>query len=327
MSGIFKFKKETDLKSPNESLRLTESDFSIMTPDGRFIQFDYEYDKSEDADMLKVQPGIFAIASENMKMVLKKTSFTKHRIMEDSISTKEITNKINIFFSKVDVYKKYDLDPKRAMLLYGSAGMGKSVVISKVCEEYTKNDDTVVVLWPSDKYEARDVKAFLKSFDYITNKITRLILVIEDLGGVENADGPRRYSESSLLSLLDNVENTFKIPTMILATTNHPEKFLENLTDRPQRFDDVLEVKPPSGEFRAKFLDFFSQGAASDAAKEMIKQEKFASLSVAHLKEIVIRSAIYDITIEEAILQIAAQSARAKKGFSKGAGRMGMGSE
>jgi SpoVK/Ycf46/Vps4 family AAA+-type ATPase len=327
MAGTFKLKKSTDLNIPNDTLQLIESDFSIMTPDGKFLQFEYDYSKQDEEVLLKVKPGIFAISTENMKMILKKTSFTKQRILEENLSTIEITNKINIFFNKIDVYKKYGLDPKRAMLLYGAAGTGKTLVISKVCEEYTKDNDTLVVLWPSDKYEARDVKAFFKTFEYETNKVTRLILVIEDLGGVENADGPRRYSESSLLSLLDNAESTFKIPTMILATTNHPEKFLENLTDRPQRFDDVIEVKPPSGEFRAKFLEFFSQGEASEASREMIKQTKYDSMSVAHVKEIVIRSAIYDISIEEAILQIAAQSARAKKGFTKAKASMGMGGE
>ena len=324
-SGYFKFSKATNLNNLKENDILPESDFSIMTPDGMFNQFEYVWDRSQEDHSYQVLPGIFAIAAENMKIVLKKTSFTKQRILEENVSTAEITKKINTFFSKIDVYKKYGMDPKRAMLLYGPAGTGKTLVISKVCEEYVAANNTLVVLWPSDKFEARDVKAFLKTFDYVTNKVERLILVIEDLGGVENADGPRRYSESSLLSLLDNAESTFKIPTMILATTNHPEKFLENLTDRPQRFDDVIEVKPPTGEFRAKFLEFFSQGEASEAAKEMIKEKKFDNLSVAHIKEVVIRSAIYDITIEESIGQIAAQSANAKKGFAKGLGKMGMG--
>jgi len=325
MSGMFKFKKATNLQLHNDSLQIEESDFSIMTPNGQFLQFDYEYDKSKEDNNYKVEPGIFAIASENMRIILKKTSFTAQRVLEESVSTKEITNKINTFFNKIDVYRKYGLDPKRALLLYGAPGCGKSVVISKVCEEYAKDNSTLIVIWPSDKFEARDVKAFLKSFNYEANSITKLILVIEDLGGVENADGPRRYSESSLLSLLDNVEKTFSVPTMIIATTNHPEKFLENLTDRPQRFDDVMEVKAPSGEFRAKFLDFFSQGDASIAAQDMVKDKKFDGFSVAHIKEIVIRAALMDISIEDSILQIHAQSSNAKKGFAKGSGKMGIG--
>lgn len=326
MSGIFKVKKITNLDFIKENEEIPESDFSILAPNNKFVQFEYFTEDALSTQDVKIKPGIYTIAFENMRMVLKTTTFTPQPVLEESVGTKEITDKINTFFSKIDVYRKYKLDPKRALLLYGPPGTGKSLTISKICEDYSRDASTAVLLWPSDKFEARDVKAFLKSFNYQEHNVSKFILVIEDLGGVENADGGRRYSESSLLSMLDNVEQTFKIPTMILATTNYPEKFLENLTDRPQRFDDVIEVCPPSGEFRSKFIEFFSQGEASDSAKEKIKDKKYDGFSVAHVKEVVIRSAIYDITLEEAMDQLHAQSAKVKKGFTKIKGSMGIGS-
>lgn len=317
MSGYFKFKKATQLNPESlKDLKIPESDFSVTAPDGTFLQFDYVQEDETANKLYTVQSGIYTIESVMQSLVLKKTSFTQQPILEEYVATKEISHKMNTFFSKIDVYKKYGLDPKRAILLYGKPGMGKSQTISKLCTEYGANADTIVVIWPSDKFEARHVKDFIKNFDYETNGISKLVLVIEDLGGTEYDDGPRFRSDSSLLSLLDNVENTFKVPTMILATTNYPEKFLENLTDRPQRFDDVMEVKPPTGEFRAKFLDFFSQGAAGDAIKEKIAQKKYDNMSVAHIKEIVIRSAIYDISMEESLEQIYLQSDKSKKGFT-----------
>lgn len=324
MSGTFKLTKATNLNELGSGVELPESDFSIMRPDGTFLQFEFHSPSEEVQTKVVVKPGIFSIAVQNMKMVLTSTSFTSQDILEEAVSTKEITDKINTFFNSLDIYKKYNLDPKRGLLLWGPPGTGKSATVAKVCENYAKDNSTLIVTWPSDKFEARDVKSFIKSFSYTENKVDRLILVIEDLGGVENQDGPRRYSEASLLSLLDNVEATFTKPTMIIATTNHPEKFLENLIDRPQRFDDVIEVKPPSGEFRARFLEFFSQNEVSDTAKELIKQNKYEGFSVAHLKEIVVRSAIYGISIETAIEQLYAQSSKAKKGFMKGGGKMGL---
>jgi AAA+ superfamily predicted ATPase len=316
MQGYFKFKKATNLHTELEGVQLPESDFSVMRPDGTFVQYDYVSPDSTARTLYPVKPGIYSIDVENQAIVLKDTQFTQQPILEEYVATKDITHKIDTFFSKIDVYKKFGLDPKRAILLYGKPGCGKSQTISKVCTEYGSKQDTVVVVWPSDKFEPRHVKDFIKTFDYDAHSISKLILVIEDLGGTEQQDGPRFRSDSSLLSLLDNVEQTFKIPTMILATTNYPEKFLENLTDRPQRFDDVMEVKTPNGEFRAKFLEFFSQGAASDLIKEEISNKKYDGLSVAHIKEVVIRSAVYDINMQEALEQIYVQSAKSKKGFT-----------
>lgn len=327
MSSKFVVKKVSDVKTFKEGDELPESDFSLFTSEDNFVQFQYHDDEELNVKSYPVQTGIFSIAVENQQMVLKKSGFTDQGILNDYVSTKDISDKINIFFNKLDVYKKYGIDPKRAILLYGSPGCGKSVTISKVCNEYAEKDDTCIVIWPSDKFEARHVKDFIKCFNYEEHNVKKLFLVIEDLGGVENEDGGRRYSESSLLSLLDNVEKTFTIPTMILATTNYPEKFLENLTNRPQRFDDVMEVKRPTPEFRAKFLEFFSQGEASDSARTMIKDRKFDNFSVAHVKEVLIRSALYDITLEAAMDQLLIQSSKASRGFTNRKGGLGIGQE
>jgi AAA+ superfamily predicted ATPase len=314
------------MKTVKDGDKLLESDFSLFTSEDKFIQYEFVDEEETKVTSYPVKPGIFTIAIHGQAMVLKDSSFTAQSLLEEYTSTKEITNKIDTFFNKLDVYERYGMFPKRAMLLYGSAGCGKSQTISKICEQYAKSQDTTIVIWPSDKFEARNVKDFLKRFDYETNNITKLFLIIEDLGGVENADGGRRYSESSLLSLLDNVEKTFAIPTMIIATTNYPQNFLENLTNRPQRFDDVMEVKRPSAEFRAKFLEFFSQNVATDTAKAMIKDRKFDNFSVAHVKEVVIRSALYDITMEDAMSQLLIQSSKASKGFTNATGGLGIGS-
>jgi hypothetical protein len=78
----------------------------------------------------------------------------------------------------------------------------------------------------------------------------------------------------------------------------------------------VIKVLPPSGEFRVKFVEFFMKKPMNDPALELkIKDKKYDLLSVAHLKEVVIRSAIYDITLSESLDQIYAQSKRAKSNF------------
>jgi SpoVK/Ycf46/Vps4 family AAA+-type ATPase len=155
--------------------------------------------------------------------------------------------------------------------------------------------------------------------------VKKLILIIEDLGGVE-VDQVRIKSMSSLLSLLDNMEKTFNIPTAIIATTNHPENFLGNITNRPQRFDTKIEVKPPTAEERVQFLRFFSKDTAAREALDEIKNKKYQDFTPAHIKEMLMRSELNDITLIESLKEIHKEVESYKKLFDeKKQGKFGLG--
>lgn len=291
---------------------LPESDFSLQNGD-TFYQFKHVSEPQEDKYIVK--PGIVTVSVKNERLVLAPSGFTEENILEEYVVTKDITEKIDRFFSKIDTYKKYGVFPKRGILLYGAPGCGKSMSLSKIAKQYSSTGDTVVIIWRTDKFEARTIKDFITMFKYDPS-VKRMILIAEDIGGIEYV-GQKMKIDSSLLSLLDNVEQTFTIPTMIVATTNYPENLLENLTNRPQRFDDVIEIKTPSGEFRQKFLEFFSQGEATEDAKTKIADKRYEGFSVAHIKEIVIRAALYDIGLSESIDQLYAHAEKAKNDFIK----------
>lgn len=312
-SSHFKVKSVVDMKDAKEGEKIPESDFSLFTSDDKFIQFEY-VDEGQ-TETYPVKAGIWYITlDESRQFCLKSSSFVSEPMLEEYTYTKNISDKIHAFFSKRSAYEKYGIFPKRGILLYGQPGTGKSATISKLCREYDGRHDTAVVIWHTDKFEASDVKAFIKRFEY-QKPVDKLILVIEDVGGCEYQGSNKMPSNSSLLSLLDNVEKTFSIPTMILATTNYPENMLENLTNRPQRFDDVISVKPPSSDFRERFLTFFSQDGADEKVKAKIREKKYEKLSIAHIKEVVIRAAIYDISLNEALDQILEQSTKAQHDF------------
>lgn len=316
MSTHFKLDKVTDLKGINGEVRLEESDFSLFTSDDRFLQFSLvEEDKAQ--EKYHVTPGIFAIGIKMQKYALVESGFTEEKTLDEYLNTKVINDKIKKFFAKIDVYKELGIFPKRSALLYGAPGCGKSALLSKVAREYAENGDTVIVIWPTDKFEARHVKDFICSFEY-AKEVKKFILIMEDLGGIEAEGRGKFVSEASLLALLDNVEKTFTIPTMILATTNFPENFLENITDRPQRFDDVVEVPRPNSKFRSQFLEFFANGKIEidQNVKDEIAKREYEGFSIAHIKECVVRALIYDISILEALNQVKAQSAKAKSEFS-----------
>lgn len=312
--GFFKVKKITNVDELKIDDIIPESDFASLTPKGNFFQLEYVEDESKQ-EPYKVKPGVWAIQKTNAGLKLFETSFVSDKILDSFTSTNHITDKIDCFFNKIPVYYEMGFEvAKRAALLYGPAGTGKSTAIAKIANKYTADGKTSVIIWHTDKFEAYQVKDFIKSFTYIG--VEKIILVAEDIGGIE-IDQARIKSDSSLLSLLDNQEKTFTIPTFILATTNYPANFMGNLTNRPNRFDDKIEVGYPTNEQRAKLLDFFAKGLASEDALNAMASNGAKEFSPAHIREVVIRSKLYDKTIEVVIKEMIAEIENYKRAFEK----------
>lgn len=313
--GYFIIKSKKNLDDLKVGERIEESDYSLMSANGYFTQFQYIEDDDYNRQLYQVKPGLYSINKTMTGYVLEKSAFTKDKILNEFIATQHIVDKIDCFFKNLDKYKEYGIDvPKRAALLYGTAGGGKSTAIDKAVEKYIKDDKTLIVIYPTDKFEAYQVKDFIKSFQY--TEVEKVILIMEDIGGVE-ADQVRIRSNSSLLSLLDNNDKTFILPTFILATTNHPEVFLGNLTNRPGRFDDKIEVGFPTGEQRQALLKFFHKGELDEESLKLIADKKCEEFSPAHIKEVVIRAAIHDKTIKESIKELIQEIETFKKNFTK----------
>lgn len=319
--GYFKVKSKVKLDELELGSRIEESDFSSITPSGNFVQLEYVED-DKNLRSYVVKPGIWVIKDNGSSLKLEPTSFVKEDLLSSFINSKNITEKIDCFFNRLHIYKEHGIEvPKRSALLYGHPGGGKTSTIKQIADKYNADGETAIIIWPTDKFEAFQVKSFIRSFKY--PKVKKLILIVEDIGGVE-IDKVRMKSDSSLLSLLDNQEKTFTIPIFILATTNFPEIFLGNLTNRPGRFDDKIECKFPEPEARRELFKFFYRKEASQQVLDLIVSKKCEEFSPAHLKEVVIRSAIYDIPIEETINLVYNEIQTFKKDFAK-AKKMGIG--
>lgn len=320
--GVFHVKSKVKLADLNVGDTIQESDFATMTPEGNFVQLEYKEDESKPEPFI-VKPGIWAIQKTMAGLRLVETSFVEDKVLESFVNTKIITDKIDCFFRKIPVYKELGYDvAKRAALLYGPPGTGKTTSISVVCNKYTADKHTAVVIWHTDKFEPYEVKDLIKRFEY--NEVEKLILIVEDIGGTE-IDNTRMRSDSSLLSLLDNAEKAFRIPTFILATTNYPENFLGNLMNRYGRFDDKIEVGFPDGKARVALFNFFAKKELPAEAVTLMESDKTKEFSPAHIKEIIIRSMLYDKTEAEVIKEIIKEVEYFNAQFTKKRGSMGIG--
>jgi ATP-dependent 26S proteasome regulatory subunit len=197
--------------------------------------------------------------------------------------------------------------------------LGKSSSIEKFCGDAMNEDaGTVVMIWPTSEIEADSLVRFLTARSEYTAECSRLILIIEDIGGGErDGDHGRSGVDSGLLNLLDGVGVTFRLPTFIIATTNHPENLLESLADRPGRFDLMMELNPPTPDERALLLAFIAKRELTADEIEAVKQVGANEFSIAHLEECVVRAELHDKTYPEVIKELIEHSKKYKKGFDK----------
>src|SRR5512135_2177590 len=182
--GEFVVDKITDIARFKLGDTIPESDYVIHDQqNNKFIQFAY---RDVASSAYPVGPGVFGVGLEgNRELCLLPTGFNEDPYLEEYLVTGEIVSKVRAFFQRTDTLKsrrRSNKEPTRGFLLIGPPGCGKTATIAHICREYTAQNDTLVVIWHTDKFQAYDIKAFLQRFDY-DPAIKRIILIIEDIGG------------------------------------------------------------------------------------------------------------------------------------------------
>ena len=314
--GRFKIKKITKFNDLVEGqvLELPESDLCFQNEE-QIIQMKYE--RAEEDRKYEIKPGIYTLLESSVGLVTSKVELKKRGLLESIDNTKQILREARIFFSKLHVYEQLNRPKKRGVLLYSRPGMGKTSAIEKFCADAVAEDaGTVVMIWPTSDIEADSVCRFLTARSEYTAECTRLILIIEDIGGGErDGDNGRSSVDSGLLNLLDGVGITFRLPTFIVATTNHPENLLESLADRPGRFDLMLALLPPTHQEKIELLTFISKRPLNDEEKAAIGMKGSEDFSIAHLEEVAVRSLLHDKTYQQVVEELVEHSKKYKKNF------------
>lgn len=317
-SGKFEVKQVTsfsDLVS-GKVKELGESDLCFQSGTD-IIQLAYK--DGEEERKFEIKPGFYTLAEDSAGIRTSKIEFRKRDLLEDVTSTKSIIREARLFFSKLAVYEKLNRPKKRGVLLYSAPGFGKSSSIEKFCVDFANEDPgTVVIVWPTSDIEADSIVHFFTHKAEYVPECTRVILIIEDIGGRE--PGEYRGSQgidSGLLNLLDGIGVTFKLPTFIIATTNHPESLLQALADRPGRFDLLIKLAPPTHEEKIRLLTFISKRDLSDEEKEAVGRKGTENFSVAHLEEIAVRSLLHDKTYSEVVDEMINHSKLFQKNFEE----------
>lgn len=306
-----------DLISGKEDF-IPESDITFQT-ENKIIQLELR-EKEPVKEKYIIKPGVFIFQTVSSGIILSDIELKKNKMLETVSATKDILAEGDKFFSRLDIYQKRSLVPKRAIILMSPPGVGKTAAINLTCEKYVEKDpNTCVIVWDTSSIRSKDVLDFFMARSKFEN-VSRLIMVMEDIGGgsVDDYDGPRGV-DASMLNLLDGVGNPFQmIPTFIIATTNHPEQIAEALIDRPGRFDKCLEIQPPKIEEVVELYKFFLQTSGLDSDTQKAAELAAGnSFSIAHISESITRADLDGISILESVESLISHRRRFRKAFSK----------
>lgn len=329
-NGKFIVRKVTKIDDFKEGTEIPESDLLIKNED-TVVQFEYIEPPKEKHPKYEAEPGIYNIGYKGQRLALIPLELRQRRLLTSYDNTKQIMGEAINFFDNIPELKKLQEDNeimggdlKRAILLYSPPGYGKTSAITQSAQGLVKEDpNTIVINWPTSEIRSSDVNRFMAKIDYKT--CSRLIFVIEDIGGGEQEDyhGRERGIDSSLLNLLDGVDKVFPIPTFIIATTNHPGSLLDALADRPGRFDEYIELDPPSFEQRIELIEFIGKRKINEEEKTALK--KAEDFSPAHLAEVVKRSVLKKKTFTEVITEMTEHKVKVSKRFEQRKNKGGVG--
>ena len=190
---------------------------------------------------------------------------------------KEIQNMIETFLNNKQFYLDNKIPWKKGLLLWGDPGNGKTSIIKTIISNYSFKPITIV--------PEADNDTIREAFNYAEENAPSL-LYIEDL---DSLFLNRSIDVSLFLNLMDGVVS--KNGLFVIATANDISNFKDNITQRPSRFDRIIEIEHPTEKMCYEYLKkWFGSLLSNDKILSLSKKCFSYKLSYAYLKEIYILS-------------------------------------
>jgi SpoVK/Ycf46/Vps4 family AAA+-type ATPase len=287
-------------------------DFQISASDANgditMVDFDFEVKENDEYDTsYEIKPGIWIV---HPKSGLSKVDNLKTGQFFETDTSRSLLEHMNKFEERIWVYKKLkQKNIKRSLLLASPPGTGKSLTIRHFLDQNKDRPDICGLIIESGEANWELLTKMFSRVNIDESPIKLVVLVIEDIGGTElNERGSSIGSD--MLNFLAGNSEAFKIPTLVIGTTNFINELGETLIDRPGRFDMLINVEPPKDSEVRLLIEPLLERQLTKLEEKALFGKGFTP---AYCTEIVVRSMLYDISIEESAQQLEKQRENSQK--------------
>lgn len=221
-------------------------------------------------------PGYYTVCESMQGYYLKK----KHVAIDELYllpdpALETIAADIIQFWGKKADYAKYKVAYKRAILMHGKQGNGKTSVINFLIKKLIDEFKGYIFDYGYGAEEmARKVRAM--------HPDSHIMIIMEEVDTLMQYDGHR---------VLNFLDGTNSIPDVVtLGTTNYLDRLEPRIINRPSRFDRVMEIPTPSDAVRKFFLEKKllpeDLKTINPSLEQWVADTK--GLTLSHLKELIV---------------------------------------
>ena len=201
---------------------------------------------------------------------------------------KEVINFLNI----MPILKEKDLPNSRGLILAGPPGTGKTMYAKALA---CKTNTTTILI----SAEMISQRFEIKSIFEMARKLAPTLVIIEDIDTAGTVS--RKFTDHPILGeylqSMDGMESNNGV--VVVATTNHAENIDPAISDRPGRFDRIIQVPLPGKEQRKQIIQNLLKVMPSEKItnKNLVSiASRSSGLSGAWIKELVQTSFIEAIS-------------------------------
>jgi len=151
----------------------------------------------------------------------------------------------------------------RGFLLHGPPGCGKTTLVRAAAGE---SEMTFLAVSGAELYSCYlgEAESFLRQAFEAARRSAPSLLFIDELDAIvgrrdmsmQDGNGVRQRVLSALLTEMDGVVEASGV--LVVGATNRPD-MLDAALLRPGRFDEIIEIRPPTGQDMASILEIHSR--------------------------------------------------------------------